>query len=172
MDGSILAGNIANARRTRPTSSIVGEVLNVEPIAIMIRKDDAGLKKLGNDVIAGLVKSGEMDKLWDKWFLQPIPPKNIKVGLPLSESTKAGLGQPERQADGRLRQEVISGVTPEDPVRAPWAGVLLLEGSPVKMQRDKKRRSAWPGTGRSSAGRRPPVKRWSVASAGAVTRPT
>jgi len=88
MDGSILAGNIANAKNPNDFK-IVGEVLSVEPIAIMIRKDDAGLKKLGNDVIADLVKTGEIQKIWDKWFMNPIPPKNTKVGLPASESTKA-----------------------------------------------------------------------------------
>jgi glutamate/aspartate transport system substrate-binding protein len=93
MDGSILAGNIANAK-TPGDFRIVGEVLSVEPIAIMVRKDDAGIKKLGNDVIAGMVKSGDMAKLWDKWFLQPIPPKNVRVGLALSESTKAAWASP------------------------------------------------------------------------------
>ncbi len=93
MDGSILAGNIANAKNPADFR-IVGEVLSVEPIAIMVRKDDAGIKKLGNDVIAGLIKSGDMAKMWDKWFVQPIPPKNVKVGLPLSESTKAAWNAP------------------------------------------------------------------------------
>ncbi len=88
MDGSILAGNIASAK-TPADFKIVGEVLNVEPIAIMIRKDDPTFKKLGNDVIAGMVRSGDMAKLWDKWFVQPIPPRNTRVGLPVSESTKA-----------------------------------------------------------------------------------
>ena len=93
MDGSILAGNIANAKNPGDFR-IVGEVLSVEPIAIMVRKDDAGIKKVGNDIIAGLVRSGDMAKLWDKWFVQPIPPKNVKVGLPLSESTKAAWASP------------------------------------------------------------------------------
>ncbi|MFY8105125.1 MAG: transporter substrate-binding domain-containing protein [Ramlibacter sp.] len=93
MDGSILAGNIANAKNPGDFR-IVGEVLSVEPIAIMVRKDDAGIKKVGNDVIAGLVRAGDMAKLWDKWFVQPIPPKNVKVGLPLSESTKAAWASP------------------------------------------------------------------------------
>ncbi len=93
MDGSILAGNIANAKNPGDFR-IVGEVLSVEPIAIMVRKDDAGIKKLGNDVIAGMVRSGDMAKLWDKWFIQPIPPKNVKVGLALSESTKAAWASP------------------------------------------------------------------------------
>ncbi len=93
MDGSILAGNIANAK-SPSDFRIVGEVLSVEPIAIMVRKDDNAFKKLGNDAIASLVKSGEMAKMWDKWFMQPIPPKNTKVGLPLSDSTKAAWANP------------------------------------------------------------------------------
>ncbi len=88
MDGAILAGNIASSK-TPADFKIVGEVLSVEPIAIMIRKDDPAFKKLGNDVIAGLVRSGDMAKLWDKWFMQPIAPKNARIGLPVSESTKA-----------------------------------------------------------------------------------
>jgi glutamate/aspartate transport system substrate-binding protein len=93
MDGSILAGNIANAKNPADYK-IVGEVLSVEPIAIMIRKDDNGLKKIGNDAITAMVKNGDMAKLWDKWFVAPIPPKNTKVGLPLSESTKAAWASP------------------------------------------------------------------------------
>jgi glutamate/aspartate transport system substrate-binding protein len=93
MDGSILAGNIANAKNPNDFK-IAGEVLSVEPIAIMVRKDDNGLKKIGNDTINAMVKSGEMNKLWDKWFMSPIPPKNTKVGLPLSDSTKAAWANP------------------------------------------------------------------------------
>ncbi len=55
----------------------------------MFRKDDPAFKKLANDTIAAMVKSGDMAKLYDKWFVQPIPPKNTKVGLPASEATKA-----------------------------------------------------------------------------------
>jgi glutamate/aspartate transport system substrate-binding protein len=93
MDGSILAGNIANAKNPADFK-LAGEVISVEPIAIMIRKDDNALKKVGNDAIAAMVKSGDMAKLWDKWFVNPIPPKNTKVGLPLSESTKAAWANP------------------------------------------------------------------------------
>lgn len=93
MDGSILAGNIANAKNPADFK-IVGEVLSVEPIAIMMRKEDPQFKKVADDTIKDLVKSGDMAKLWDKWFLQAIPPKNIKVGLALSESTKAAWAGP------------------------------------------------------------------------------
>jgi glutamate/aspartate transport system substrate-binding protein len=93
MDGAILAGNIATAK-TPADFKIVGEVLSVEPIAIMIRKDDAAFKKIGDDTIKEMMKSGEVAKLWDKWFMQPIPPKNTKVGYAASESTKAAWATP------------------------------------------------------------------------------
>jgi len=93
MDGQILAGNIATAKNPADFK-IVGEVLSVEPIAIMIHKDDAAFKTLGNDTIKTLIKSGEMAKIYDKWFVQPIPPKNTKVGLPASETTKAAWANP------------------------------------------------------------------------------
>ena len=88
MDGQILAGNIATSK-SPADFKIVGEVLNVEPIAIMIRKDDPAFKKLADDTVAGLAKSGELAKIYDKWFVQPIPPKNTRVGLPASDATKA-----------------------------------------------------------------------------------
>jgi glutamate/aspartate transport system substrate-binding protein len=88
MDGQILAGNIATAKNPADFK-LVGEPLSVEPIAIMFRKDDPAFKKLADDTIAAMVKSGEIAKLYDKWFMQPIPPKNTKVGLPATEATKA-----------------------------------------------------------------------------------
>jgi glutamate/aspartate transport system substrate-binding protein len=93
MDGQILAGNIATSK-TPGDYKIVGEVLSVEPIAIMIRKDDAAFKKLADDTVIGLAKSGELAKIYDKWFMQPIPPKNTRVGLPASDSTKAAWATP------------------------------------------------------------------------------
>jgi glutamate/aspartate transport system substrate-binding protein len=87
MDGSILAGNIANSRNPKDYK-IVGEVLSVEPISIMIRKDDPQFKADVNAAIAKIVANGSMPKLWDKWFLKPIPPKNSVVGLELSAATK------------------------------------------------------------------------------------
>ncbi len=96
MDGAVLAGNIANAKNPNDFR-IVGETLSVEPIAIMVRKDDNAMAKIGNDVIGSLIKSGEMAKLWDKWFMNPIPPKNIRIGLPLSEATKIAWGTPNNR---------------------------------------------------------------------------
>ena len=93
MDGAILAGNIATSKNPADFK-LVGEVLSVEPIAIMIHKDDPAFKKLGEDTIKEMMKSGEIAKLWDKWFMQPIPPKNTRVGYAASESTKAAWANP------------------------------------------------------------------------------
>jgi len=93
MDAQILAGNIATSKNPSDFR-IVGEVLNVEPIAIMLRKDDAAFKKLADDTVRDLAKSGELSKLYDKWFVQPIPPKNTRVGLPASDATKAAWANP------------------------------------------------------------------------------
>jgi len=87
MDGSILAGNIANAKNPKDFK-IVGEPLSVEPIAIMLSKNDPEFKAAVDASIAKIVKNGNMPKLWNKWFLSPIPPKGIVVGLELSPATK------------------------------------------------------------------------------------
>ena len=93
MDGQILAGLVSKSKNPADYK-IVGEVLSVEPIAIMFRKDDPGFKKAVDDSIKAMMKSGEIAKLYDKWFVQAIPPANTKVGLPASEATKAAWANP------------------------------------------------------------------------------
>ena len=93
MDGQILAGLISKSKNPSEYK-IVGEPLSVEPIAIMYRKDDPAFKKVVDDSVRAMAKSGEVAKLYDKWFMQPIPPANTKVGLPASEATKAAWANP------------------------------------------------------------------------------
>ena len=93
MDGSLLAGLISRSKNPADFK-IVGEVLSVEPIAIMMRKDDEGLRKIVNATIAAMTKSGEINKLYDKWFLQPTPPTGTKVGLAMSANLKDALKNP------------------------------------------------------------------------------
>lgn len=87
MDDNLLAGLIATSKAPNDYA-IVGEVLNVEPIAIMLRKDDPGFKALADETIKGMMKSGEIDKLYAKWFMSPIPPKNANMNFPMSEKLK------------------------------------------------------------------------------------
>jgi len=93
MDGQILAGLISKAKNPGDFA-IVGEPLSVEPIAIMYRKDDPAFKKAVDDSVRAMAKSGEVAKLYDKWFMQPIPPGNTKVNLPVSDATKAAWANP------------------------------------------------------------------------------
>ncbi len=93
MDGQILAGNIAKSK-SPGDYAIVGEVLSVEPIAIMMRKDDPKFKAAVDASLSAMMKSGEIAKVYDKWFTQPIPPSNTRVGLPASDATKAAWAAP------------------------------------------------------------------------------
>jgi glutamate/aspartate transport system substrate-binding protein len=93
MDGQILAGNISKSKNPADFK-IVGEPLSVEPIACMMRKDDPAFKKAVDDSIKRQIADGSLAKLYDKWFMQPIPPTNTKVGLPMSEATKAAWANP------------------------------------------------------------------------------
>jgi len=93
MDGSILAANIAKAKNPKDFA-IVGEVLSVEPIACMLPKGDAKLKKAIDDSIVRQIKDGSLAKLYDKWFMQPIPPNNVNLNMPASEGTRNAWANP------------------------------------------------------------------------------
>ena len=96
MDGSILAANMAKAK-TPGDFHIVGEVLSVEPIACMLHKDDAKLQKAIDDSIKRQIKDGSLAKLYDKWFMNPIPPANVNLHMPASASTKAAWANPNNK---------------------------------------------------------------------------
>jgi len=93
MDDVLLAGLIANAKRPADFA-ITGEALSVEPYGIMLRRDDAAFKKLVDDTLIGLMKSGEIEKIYNKWFLAPIPPKGINLNLPLSPQLREAIKNP------------------------------------------------------------------------------
>lgn len=87
-DGQILATMISQSKQPK-NYVVLKEVLSVEPIAIMLPKGDAPFKQAVDASIARMAKSGEVAKLYDKWFVQPIPPNNTQVGMPASELTRA-----------------------------------------------------------------------------------
>jgi glutamate/aspartate transport system substrate-binding protein len=93
MDGQILAGLVSKSKNPADYK-ILPDILSVEPIACMMRKDDPAFKKAVDDSIKAMVKSGDLAKLYDKWFVQAIPPANTKVGLPLSDETKQAWNNP------------------------------------------------------------------------------
>ena len=87
MDVSILAANISKAKNPKDFA-IVGPELSVEPIACMLRKDDPQFLAAVDESIARQVKDGSLAKLYDKWMVQPVPPNNVSLNMPMSAATK------------------------------------------------------------------------------------
>jgi len=93
MDDILLFGLKSNAKAPNELE-VVGESLQVEPYACMLPKDDPQFKALVDGVITGMMKSGEFEKLYNKWFMGPIPPKNQAIGLPLSPQLRDNIKTP------------------------------------------------------------------------------
>lgn len=98
-DDILLAGEKANARSPGAFALVPGG-FDVIYYGLMLRKDDAEFKALVDGVIAGLMKSGEFDKLYKKWFESPIPPRNINLSFPMSDKLRERVKAPSDKIDG------------------------------------------------------------------------
>lgn len=92
-DDVLLAGLAANSKKPEDYA-VVGEPLSYEPYAIMLRKDDPQLKKVVDQALITLMKSGEIKSIYDKWFNSPIPPKKVNLKLPISPALEAQFKAP------------------------------------------------------------------------------
>lgn len=99
MDDILLASLVAGSRD--PSAYVIPEEAfsNPQPYAIMLRKDDPEFKAVVDDATAALYKSPEMLALYDKWFNQPIPPRDINLQVPLSPALKRAFENPTDSAD-------------------------------------------------------------------------
>jgi glutamate/aspartate transport system substrate-binding protein len=93
MDDILLAGQIANSKAPGDYK-IISESLRTEPYGIMLRKDDPAFKKVVDNTLAGLMKSKEIEKMYAKWFMTAIPPKNVNLNFPMSDALKAAFATP------------------------------------------------------------------------------
>jgi glutamate/aspartate transport system substrate-binding protein len=82
MDDILLYGLAASSANPAEWA-VVGEAIQVEPYAIMLRKDDPTFKTLVDGVLAKLMDSGEFERLYKKWFTSPIPPKGVNLNAPM-----------------------------------------------------------------------------------------
>jgi glutamate/aspartate transport system substrate-binding protein len=98
MDDVLLYSLVAQSR-SPGDYAISSEALSVEPYGIMLRKDDAAFKKVVNNAINALYKSGEINKIYDKWFQKPIPPRNIDLNVPMSAQFKRVIAKPTDSGD-------------------------------------------------------------------------
>jgi ABC-type amino acid transport substrate-binding protein len=90
MDDILLYGLRASAKNPAELE-VVGEAIQVEPYAIMLRKDDPAFKKLVDDTLAALIRSGQFEALYRKWFQSPIEPKGINLNAPMSPELQENL---------------------------------------------------------------------------------
>lgn len=93
MDDILMASLAANSKNPGEYE-ISKEALSVEPYGIMLRKDDPAFKKVVDTAIGNVLTSGDINRIYHKWFMQPIPPKGISLNWPVSEQLKAVMAKP------------------------------------------------------------------------------
>jgi len=92
-----LAGLIA--RSTNPAEyRLLDERLRDEPYGFMYRKDDPQFKALVDETVSGVMRSGEIQALYAKWFLRPVPPSNVNLNFPMSNAVKEAYEKPNSRS--------------------------------------------------------------------------
>jgi glutamate/aspartate transport system substrate-binding protein len=95
----ILLASLAATSKSPGDFVISGEALSVEPYGILEPKDDPAFKKMVDDAIVNLMKTGELNKIYAKWFQSPIPPKNVNLNVPMSPQLQAAIAKPTDSGD-------------------------------------------------------------------------
>lgn len=93
MDDILLAGQIANSRNPADFT-ILPESLRQEPYGMMLRKEDPQFKALVDKTMGSVMKSGEIEKIYNKWFTSKIPPKGINLNFPMTQPIKEAFKNP------------------------------------------------------------------------------
>ncbi len=88
MDDVLLYGLIASAKKPKDFD-VVGDYLSYDPYGIMFRKNDADFAIVANRALANLMRSGEINKIYDKWFIGKLP-SGATIGMPMSPLLKVG----------------------------------------------------------------------------------
>ena len=95
----ILLYSLAAQSRSPGDYAISPGALSVEPYGIMLRKGDAAFKKVVNTAMTNLYKSGQVNPIYEKWFLKPVPPKGINLNVPMSDQFKRVVANPTDSGD-------------------------------------------------------------------------
>ncbi len=98
MDDILLYSLVAQSR-SPGDYAISADALSIEPYGIMLRKDDAAFKKVVDAAMSNILKSGQINAIYDKWFLKPVPPKGINLNVPMSAQFKAVIAKPTDSGD-------------------------------------------------------------------------
>lgn len=95
----ILLASLAASSKAPADYTISAEALSVEPYGIMLRREDPAFKKAVDAAVVALFKSGDINRIYAKWFTSPIPPKGINLNIPMSASLKAAIAKPTDSGD-------------------------------------------------------------------------
>ena len=97
MDDALLAGEAAKAKKATDWA-VTGTPQSYEIYGCMMRKGDEPFKKAVDDAIKATYASGAITKIYDKWFMAPIPPKGLNLNFPMSDELKALIANPTDKA--------------------------------------------------------------------------
>ncbi|MGH7345260.1 MAG: amino acid ABC transporter substrate-binding protein, partial [Candidatus Rokuibacteriota bacterium] len=98
MDDILLYSLVANSK-TPSEWVISADALSIEPYGIMLRRDDPSFKKVVDGAMTSLYKSGDINKIYAKWFLAPVPPKGINLNVPMGDVFKRVVAKPTDSGD-------------------------------------------------------------------------
>jgi glutamate/aspartate transport system substrate-binding protein len=80
----VLLYGLRSARPNPAKLKVVGKFLTIEPLAIMLSKDDPEFKHIVDEEMKRLIYSHEAYAIYDKWFMKPIPPRNVALDMPMN----------------------------------------------------------------------------------------
>ncbi|HET7261535.1 MAG TPA: amino acid ABC transporter substrate-binding protein [Casimicrobiaceae bacterium] len=101
MDDILLSGLVANSKNPAEFH-ISKDSLGLEPYSLMMRRDDPEFKKVVDDAMTKLYKSGEIETIYKKWFESPIPPKGINLNIPISDALQKVFANPTDSPDPKV----------------------------------------------------------------------
>ncbi|HEY7655400.1 MAG TPA: amino acid ABC transporter substrate-binding protein [Burkholderiales bacterium] len=103
MDDILLYSLVATSKN--PGDWVIGsEAYTVEPYGIMVRRDDPAFKKVVDEAVRNLYKSGRVNGIYEKWFLKPIPPKGVNLNVPMSAQFRKVVANPTDSGDPKVYQ--------------------------------------------------------------------
>jgi glutamate/aspartate transport system substrate-binding protein len=98
MDDILLYSLVANSKNPQDWV-ISADALTVEPYGIMLRRDDPAFKKVVDGAVRNLYKTGQINAIYEKWFLKPVPPKGVNLNVPMGVVFKKVVANPTDSGD-------------------------------------------------------------------------
>jgi glutamate/aspartate transport system substrate-binding protein len=98
-DDILLAGLAANSQTPNGFRLISIDGMLADPYALMMRRDDPQFKAAVDAGLREVFASGDIQRIYDKWFVQPIPPHNVVLNFPMSDQLKRAIAKPTDSGD-------------------------------------------------------------------------